>query len=129
MTIDDKGNIYISDSDNETIQKFSSNGTFILRWGSEGNGDGQFEDVKDIVFYNGYIYAADSNNKRIQKFDKNGNFILKWGSYGTGKGQFIFPQRITVDSTGNVYVLDRKNNYNSEQRIQKFTSEGNFILQ
>lgn len=50
------------------------------------------------------------------------NFLLKWGSYGTGDGYFQYPYGITVDSAGNVYVADSANN-----RIQKFTSDGNFI--
>jgi len=49
--------------------------------------------------------------------------VAQWGSTGTGNGQFRVPQGIAVDSAGNVYVADRDNN-----RIQKFTSDGTFIL-
>jgi hypothetical protein len=33
---------YVSDSGNNRIQKFDSNGKFITKWGSPGSGDGQF---------------------------------------------------------------------------------------
>jgi DNA-binding beta-propeller fold protein YncE len=45
-----------------------------------------------------------------------------WGSEGTGEGQFIEDHGIAVDSSGNVYVVDTRNN-----RIQKFSSDGTFI--
>jgi len=49
-------------------------------------------------------------------------FITKWGSKGSGNGQFNGLSGITVDSSGNIYVVDCTNH-----RIQKFTPEGEFI--
>ena len=42
LTVDKLGNIYVGDTGNKRIQKFSPNGTFLTSWGSEGSGDGQF---------------------------------------------------------------------------------------
>ena len=36
VTIDDQGNVYVADTENNRIQKFSSSGAFITKWGSEG---------------------------------------------------------------------------------------------
>ncbi|WP_319641651.1 NHL repeat-containing protein [Methanovulcanius yangii] len=49
-------------------------------------------------------------------------FVTKWGTEGYNDGQFKFPNAIAVDSSGYVYVLDH-----SEQRVQKFTSDGTFV--
>ena len=49
-------------------------------------------------------------------------FLLKWGSGGSGDGQFKYPEDVTTDSSGFVYVMDTGND-----RIQKFDSNGNFI--
>ena len=42
VAVDSSGNVYVADTGNDRIQKFTSNGTFITKWGSNGNGDGQF---------------------------------------------------------------------------------------
>ena len=62
------------------------------------------------------VYVSDfGENNRIQKFDSNGNFLTKWGSTGSGDGQFEEPTSIALDTSGNVYVVERGNS-----RIQVF---------
>ena len=69
--------------ENDNIQKFDSNGTFITKWGSEGTGDGQFDSPHGIALdSSGNVYVVDYYNNRIQKFDSNGTFITRWGSEG-----------------------------------------------
>ena len=36
------GSVYVSDWFNHRIQKFTSEGMFVSKWGTEGTGDGQF---------------------------------------------------------------------------------------
>jgi len=43
------------------------------------------------------------------------SFITKWGSQGIGDGEFYYPSGVAVDSSGNVFVVEKVNN-----RIQKF---------
>jgi uncharacterized protein (TIGR03663 family) len=96
-----------------------------LIWGSQGKGEGQFQDPRGIaVDQAGNVYVVDSNNHRIQKFDSSGKFLTQWGSQGPGPGQFQEPWGIAVDAEGYVYVADTWNH-----RIQKFDAEGNFLLQ
>ncbi len=97
--------------------------SFCLKWGIQGNGDGEFSYPSHVAIDNeGYIYVTDLNNSRVQKFDLNGNFITKWGNYGGGDEQFISPWRIAVDYSGNVFVSD------GSHFIRKFTGSGDFIL-
>src|SRR5215831_12131987 len=96
---------------------------FVTRWGSLGDGNGQFADAAGITVDKlGHIYVVDRGNDRIEKFDSNGKFITAWGSRGTANGQFASPEGITVDASGNVYVADHGND-----RIEKFDSNGSFI--
>jgi DNA-binding beta-propeller fold protein YncE len=55
-------------------------------------------------------------NPRIQVFDPNGNFTTTFGKSGNGDGQFSKPEHVNIDSSGNVYVVDRGN-----QRMQVFS--------
>jgi tripartite motif-containing protein 71 len=54
---------------NNQIQKFDSNGKFITKWGSEGTGDGQFQNPSGIAIGSlGNVYVTDWGNNRIQVF-------------------------------------------------------------
>ena len=123
IAVDSSGNVYVADTENQRIQKFTSNGVFVTKWGSQGSADGEFDSPYGVaVDNNNYVYVTDINNYRIQKFTTNGVFVIQWGSEGSGDGQFYSPGGIAVDSSGNVYVADTEN-----QRIQKFTTDGEFI--
>jgi hypothetical protein len=95
----------------------------------------------------GYVYVADSGNNRIDVFDPWGTFVKAFGWHvnaadpeealqecttasgcqegtaGEEAGQFDNPEAIATDSAGDVYVGERGN-----LRVQKFDSEGHFIL-
>jgi DNA-binding beta-propeller fold protein YncE len=38
LAVDTSGNIYVTDTGNNRVEKFSPNGTFISKWGSRGTG-------------------------------------------------------------------------------------------
>lgn len=112
-------NIYVIDTGNFRVQKFDSNGKFILMWGSNGTEDGQFRHPTSIaVDSKDFVYVGDSVGN-IQKFDSNGTFIHKWNSYtipqglytgpeslkDTGKRTFI-PVDIVIDKNGYMYIAD-----------------------
>ena len=117
--MDGSGNVYVADTYNHRIQKFTADGTYLTQWGSGGSGDGQFQWPRGIaVDGSGHVYVADTYNNRVQKFTSEGTFLTKWGSYGTGDGQFCHHEGIAVDGSGNVYVADMYNH-----RIQRFAPD------
>jgi sugar lactone lactonase YvrE len=123
VAVDDCGNVYVADTNNHRIQKFTSTGDFITKWGGLGIGDGQFDSPMGVAVDGcNDVYVADSGNERIQKFTSTGEFIAKWGGSGFGDGQFYGLSGIAVDASGNVYVAEFVND-----RIQKFSSTGDFI--
>ena len=74
--MDSSGNVYVADTDNNRIQKFSSSGVFLAKWGSSGSGDGQFNNPWGIaVDSSGNVYVADTGNNRIQKFSSSGGLF------------------------------------------------------
>lgn len=63
------GDVYVADTNNSRIQRFSATGTFRDKWGSLGSGDGQFNLPRGVVVAaNGDVYVADTENHRIQQF-------------------------------------------------------------
>jgi DNA-binding beta-propeller fold protein YncE len=66
VAVDSNGNVYVVDTGNNRVQKFSSSGGFLTKWGSEGSGDSQFDNPSAIaVDSSGNVYVADTGNHRI----------------------------------------------------------------
>ncbi len=123
VTTDGNGYIYVADSGNHRIQKFTSDGKFVTRWGKEGQGNGEFKDPRGIAADSrGFLFVTDRKNHRVQKFTGDGEFVIQWGKEGNRDGDFDYPFGIALDHSGSVYVVDKNNH-----RIQKFTSDGVFI--
>nr|ABZ06905.1 putative NHL repeat protein [uncultured marine crenarchaeote HF4000_ANIW93H17] len=122
IAVDDERNIYVADTGNSRIQKFTHEGQFLSSWGTNGVENGELQSPVGIAIYENNVYVVDEKQNTVQKFDNDGNFILKWGERGNENGQFSSPQGITIDSSGIVYVADSKNH-----RIQQFTSDGEFL--
>ena len=123
IATDSAGNVYTVELHNHRVQKFDSNGNFLMQFGSFGSGDGQFSGPKGISLDSaGNIYVADRGNHRIQKFNSAGVFLGKFGTGGSAPGQFLSPDGVAVDSAGNIYVADTGNN-----RIQKFSPTFTFL--
>jgi DNA-binding beta-propeller fold protein YncE len=129
VAADAEGNIYVMDTNNFRVQKFDSKGNFLLMWGSEGSGEGQFSDILDAheghlaVDTQGNVYVIDLKNVRIQKFGSKGNYLTQWGTEGNGEGQFTHPFDIAIDQQNNIYISDIGSNM-----IQKFDKTGQFLL-
>lgn len=124
IAMDSQGNAYVLDSGNNRVQKYDSNGNFILQWGTQGAGNGQFNNPSGIAIdrSSGNVYVVDTGNNRVQKFSNKGDFLIKWGNNGSGNSQFSEPVGVGIDSSGNVYVTDVNNH-----RIAKFNSNGIFL--
>jgi DNA-binding beta-propeller fold protein YncE len=104
--------VYVADTANNRIQVFSSNGTFISKFGEFGARNGTLRSPEGIAIdQGGNVYVADTANNRIQVFSSNGTFIERWGEYGLNEEGLRSPSGIAIDSSsGNVYVADTANN-------------------
>jgi DNA-binding beta-propeller fold protein YncE len=120
------GSVYIADTWNHRVQKFTPEGDFVTMWGYFGQGEGPlaFWGPRDVaVNADGEVFVTDTGNKRVVVFDENGSFITEFGSAGMGPGELDEPVGIAVDQNGFAFVADTWN-----QRIQVFTKDaaGNY---
>ena len=118
VAVGPEGSVYVTDTWNHRVQKFTPDGKPIKQWGIFGQGDtldSLYGPRGIAVDAQGHVYVADTGNKRIVVFDADGNPITSIGSGGLAPGQFDEPVGVAVDAEGRVYVADTWN-----QRIQTF---------
>lgn len=76
LNTDDEGNFYVSDPDNNRIQKYNHQGKYLLTIGREGQGPGEFRGLSIPRFdKDNSLYITDGSNRRISFFDRNGNYL------------------------------------------------------
>jgi flagellar hook assembly protein FlgD len=97
VAADSSGSLYIADTGNNRIQKFSSGGAFISKFA-----EGRLNSPQGIaVDEYGNVWVADTGNHRIVEFNAVGDFVKEYRSDEYG----INPQKILVKS-GKLYIAD-----------------------
>jgi RHS repeat-associated protein len=98
---------------------------FSSQLGSEGTGNGQFEQPGGIAIdSSGNLWVLDTGNDRVEEFNSKGEYQKQFGFKGTGNGQFEKPSGLAIDSHGNIWVADSGN-----YRVQEFNSKGEYQQQ
>jgi sugar lactone lactonase YvrE len=73
IALDGRGDLYILDTGNHRVQKFSSDGRFLASFGRQGQGPGEFAYPDSIdVDAAGWLWVSDPNNQRIQVLTAEG---------------------------------------------------------
>ncbi|HTP29919.1 MAG TPA: hypothetical protein VMK12_30215 [Anaeromyxobacteraceae bacterium] len=136
VTVDEAGNLYLADTQNNTIRKIAPSGMVSTLAGTameRGYADGpgaaaRFNGPKGLaVDGSGNIYVADTLNSTIRKVTPSGVAITLAGIAGQGGGadgrgsaaRFNGPEGVAVDGSGNIYVADTANS-----TIRKITPSG-----
>ncbi len=69
-----------------------------------------------------YVCDAGGKNKRIFKLDANGVPVAHYPLRQSGTGDVIYPVDMTVDKTGNTYIVDEQGH-----RVLKYSTDGEFL--
>lgn len=119
IAVDKKGYVYVSDSGNNRIQKFSPDGKFV-----SSRGDGDFPDTPMHISTDdgNNLYVTEYGSDRILKFSPEGKTPVAFGETGAGRGEFDAPSGVAVDKNGCIYVADFYNH-----RVQRFSPDGDFV--
>ncbi|MGO9203727.1 MAG: InlB B-repeat-containing protein [Limisphaerales bacterium] len=128
VAVDGRGNVYVADTENDTLRQVSPAGVVTTLAGSarnagsaNGAGSGaRFNQPLGVaVDGNGQVYVADSYNSTVRKVTAPGGVVTTvagttadaGSADGAGSAaQFKYPYGVAVDTAGTVYVSDFSNN-------------------
>jgi len=115
VKIDSLGNIYILDVKMNRVVKYDHDGRFILRFGEQGVGPGEFEDPRAIALDStGRVYVLDF--RKVIIFDEGGRFIESFSFDFMGVD-------IALNDKGNLLILGARDN----QLINVYNREGKHL--
>jgi DNA-binding beta-propeller fold protein YncE len=129
VALDDKENVYVSDSAGKQVIVFSRRGDRLRSFGSK---DLERPTGVAVDRARGLVYVSDSSTRlsdrhRVLVYSLEGKLLRQLGPTGgspkgDGDGQFYFPTYLAVAPDGRVYVADTLN-----FRVQEFSPEGQFL--
>jgi len=137
VAVDQKGQIYIADAENNRIRKVATDGiiTTIAGNGNKsfaGDGNKAIEAALNMPYSvavnsKGAIYIADAGNNRVRKINTEGDIFTIAGDgqfdfKGDGglatNASFVFPYGVGIDATDAVYIADWGN-----RRVRKMVGD------
>jgi len=90
--------LYVTDTSNYRVQKFTLDGKFVRSYGGIGTALGRFARPKGIaVDRTGNIYVVDAAFDNVQIFDNEGRLLLFFGGRGDGPEAMDLPASVTID--------------------------------
>lgn len=118
------GELYVADTYAHDIKVFDAQGQLLKVLGRRGEGVGEFNFPTHLAFAGGSLYVTDTLNSRVQVYDTAGGvWSRRFGSRGLFLGDLVRPKGVSVDSEGNVYVVE---SYHDSLLV--FSPRGEFLL-
>ena len=119
-----KGDVmYVADYCNHRIQKLTTEGQFLQKFGQHGSDQGEFTcPISVIVDQRDKMIVADSKNHRVVILDQNGSWLLTVNGNVSGAQGFKDPWGLALDPQGNIHVAAYGSN-----TIKVFTPEGTYV--
>lgn len=125
VAVDHDGNLWVVDSNNCRVLKYTPEGRLLQEIGQRGSHEGAFLHPEAVVVDGeGMLYVADWGNSRVQKLDGRGRFVGVMGGFGIGLEKMRFPEDVEVDPDGYILVADSGND-----RVLKFRPDGTFVAE
>lgn len=90
--------LYVTDTSNFRIQKFTLDGKFVRSFGSVGSGFGQFARPKGVELdHAGRMYVVDAAFENIQVLDTDGKLLMFFGEPGDRPENINLPTTLAID--------------------------------
>ena len=133
VTVNERNEIAVTDKENNRVQVFSIDGTYLGSFGRKGDVDGELYGPCGIDFCtNENIAVTDFLNCRVQMFNGQGEYLSQFGGEGNLDHHLEYPCGLSVDNDGNIIVADSNHTLikifsPSGQLLRKFGGEGSLI--
>lgn len=124
IAFDAGGNIHVLDANNQRVEVFQPDGTYVRQYGAGGPCAGGFFPTFIAFDASGNADVVDDWCVTVQKWNSSGTYVSQFGGWGTGLGQFKTPEGIAIDASGNVWVASYTNN-----NVQEFDKNGTALSQ
>jgi len=108
ILLDASGNLYVLDTGNHRIQKFSPDGRFLSSYGRQGQGPGDFYYPESFgIDQRGTLYVADTNNQRIQTVaaDSKDNKTIRVPNNAVGRIMVLRSGRLLMGPGRGVFMI------------------------
>jgi RHS repeat-associated protein len=121
IALDSSGNVWVANTHDSTVEKFSASGGYLKSYGEPGKALGQLAGPYGLAVDGNYIYVTDSENQRVQKLEpSSGDWVEELGNTGSETEKLSTPKGIALDPlNGDLYVTSY-----GTGRVQAFTPEG-----
>ena len=117
LIVDKAGLVYVADRENQRVQVFDGDGTYITQWNDMSRVAAICIDAAEedpLIYLGEYFCGIGSNTMgtnlgpRVSVMDRRGNVLARVGteSFGDEPGRFYSPHGIAVDSKGDIYVAE-----------------------
>ena len=98
MDLGPEGHLYVTDTMNNRIQRFTLDGDFIRSYGKLGDALGDFSRPKGVALdREGRMYVVDAAFEIVQVFDSDGQLLLFFGGPGTSLENLNLPTVVVID--------------------------------
>jgi ABC-type Fe3+ transport system permease subunit/DNA-binding beta-propeller fold protein YncE len=114
VTVDRQDNLYVVDMTGR-VQKFSSNGVFLLSWQMPQTDKGKPKGL--CLDADGNIIVVEPHYARLNHFSPEGKLVEQWGTPGTNAGQLTLPRSVVVNTNGDIFMTE----YTVVDRVQGFS--------
>ena len=113
LAVDRHDNVYVVDMTGR-VQKFSSNGEFMVSWQMPQTDLGRPKGMG--LDRDGNIVVVEPHYQRINHFSPGGRLVSQWGHRGTNEGQLMMPRSFAINSHDEALVSE----YGLVERVQRF---------
>ena len=133
VAVNERNEIAVTETGNNRVFVFSSDGIYIRSFGSKGDKQREFNYPAGVAFdsMNGNIIVVDNGNQQVKIFSEDGDYLSHIASKGNLDHQLNRPLGLSVDNDGNIIVADRDNKVvklfsRTGEAVYKILGQGSF---